>query len=892
MLLDKERNDQEFSSSFSKFLKSKMDAVCRLLSELESTSKDLTVEKSRIENVFPTLLLKTVDVGVIDRFELACANLRQLFFDERQIYRRDESLSRCMIGSILLSFADDQTCFLSARRDSRVHIARSLCRALVTVHERVSSVTDRVDEKFMPENLFVDRLISATLQFGIDTVATEGRGTRHSSCEGVARFETLRLLLNLLWTRGYARRVVRKLSSMISDPEQAVRSVVHLILLCVAAVDERATDSRSLSANLLAAVSSHSSHDLIELLNHATALFEKNANDATEGTEDEHVEAKSLLDASVKCGFSKLVHCCFFNCISRHAFSRESLRCVLMTALPKLVAMLKNLKKSSDRSLVTHFLEPLLYDWAREDSLCSEDCRVLESRCNAVMYALPIICSVDQVKIGTRHLCCTCLDTEYADVNLTGLILKGVSNRFAAFRPDLNLRRHGALVAAGFARQHQGETAFCFEEFPNVLQDWEGEQTSKPQLCKAGNCGSPRLAESVRRSCYPIDPDSSLLQNLLFPCDCVTQRESPIPRETLTETMLETAGRFRSVGVTALTEDHDPIDQLRHCCAQIIGSGVTNLQHETEHEKVERLSQGILSLPRIILLVAEKNQKSRGSLKSSVEPLLHTLIPSMFTSTSFPPSSQQLIADSRTESVLHLFSVSPKASLQVIGSMIFNASSSVTTKVELCRLVGQAAENLSSVPLSPTAASSSRRVLYPPMNIEKIKAVSREGKNTRRWGRAAHSSAGRNYSNEAAEIAVDVLRMFSIVSDTYSFQTDDMMFIPVEMLRSVSKLFRSISLARHVVSELAPRAVKFVTTFTSHVVPVVRAHSWTSLEQIMLSWRGGLVSPPENWTPVAVELIAMGNAALRDEKVPHCTAAIVELLHVVCGKLQECELLV
>jgi hypothetical protein len=492
----------------------------------------------------------------------------------------------------------------------------------------------------------------------------------------------------------------------------------------------------------------------------------------------------------------------------------------------------------------------------------------------------------------------------------TGEVLRGVSNRFSAFHPDKSLRRQGALVAAAFAKLMMGDGGDesdepRFEEFPSVLQEWDAEEQRQLPVGSGIPATAPvveaRVSQAVDAAVcqYPIDPDMRLVCVIRLPCHQYSA--PPSEKRTTVEDSHRGGGglRFSSVGVTEFPADgNDSLDHLRHIYSELLGMGDKNRQNETEHEAFDRVSSAMRSLPTVLQHLVNRSRLPNASsvLGQSIVMLLPGLFTSLFCfSHACPKDVEEELRVCRNKAALLLFSLNPKGALSSLSTLLYGSGTSVACKTELCTLVGDAVEILSAIPLAPPQTSPSSEakhlVRYPPIGAS-TQAPKGQGFNTRRWGYAAHHVAGNVFSNEAADIAADVLQLFVKHADAseggYSFEGDDMMFTPVEMLRAIGKLFASIALVRHVTPVIAPKALSFLQRFVLHALPLVRANAWMAIEKCMSSWRGfGARACSPDWAAAVLQVSGIATTLLSRENVPFVKSAILFFLQSVEGHVQD-----
>jgi hypothetical protein len=873
-----------------------MERLRKLFSDLEQSTQS---PKTALRVSIPSFLLTSV---ISKSSEATAAGdsplsfLARILSDETSFYTPGDwsgiAPPKCIVSSIAWNFRDSSDdCFVSALRGSRLQVSLSDCRMLVTACERIANHLGGPPDNFLSEPLFQEKLLSSTLLFAFESLTQNDIvSAPHAACAWLACWETAGTLLELMWNRGgIGGALSKKLCILLRDPASDKQRTVKLILCCISSTKRRnPMGTRSFASLFLP--------HLLEYADCARALFDegiqlmllvrREEGNSPEGDAEGHLEARGRYFEAIKGGFSDVAHTTFFETVVNSSLPRDTLRFLFCTALPKLAAAQD--QNASSSGLLRHFLHPLFHSWASDD--CHRvDERVLSSRCTAMMYCLPMVCAEKDLA-ASWSMSCSCNEKLLVqNINLIALVMKGVSSRFSAYHPDNSLRKQGSLVAASCSRLFlTDEVSEKFEEFPNVLEEWDQLENSSvltPKTSAQATSDEHLILAAVNH--YPIDPDMTLSGVILLPCD-----ERPSVNFIRQNEISEAGGvRFSPSGVTQLPNE-ELADQLRHVYSQLLGVSDKSLQHETEHEGADRVGRAIQSLPHVLQAMASRRSSSSSAVSQSLATLLPGIFAALFCfSRSYTPDLELTVRECRRKSVLLSFSLSPKGSLSAVSRLLFSSNTSIACKTELCTLIGEAVELLSAVPVATHVLEEGmqkpQKLKYPPIATPRVSLSSGQGFNSRRWGHAAHRSTGAQYSNEAADIAPAVLELFATQSESYSFEGDDMMFTPVEMLRAVGKLFNSIALVRHVVPVLAPKAVSFLTRFVRHTLPIVRANAWMAIENTLKSWRGPSLVCSADWTSTTVHVAGLASAALSREVVPFVVASILSLFQSIESQSQD-----
>ena len=616
------------------------------------------------------------------------------------------------------------------------------------------------------------------------------------------------------------------------------------------------------------------------------------ANSAAEGSEE---EATIVISQAAWGRELFLVH------FTSKALPRKALKFIvsLALALEERKWVIPALKGQTAQPFLSLQRE-VLHAWANASFVQLADVPHLQSLTDAVMYVM-LHTSKSALTNDSTETPPSQPPTEKEEKGLLADLLNGIQVRMSS--PVKEIRKMAALLAVQMSRvmDTKGDP-LVFDEFPQIVGNWMKEDA--PEVVATGSSSSSpaqkRVTRKKRRNVAAlsrvaeIDPDAAVVFGFssgdeeyevaegTIKCDdsgivCV---QGPQPSSDQPASSSVFPRNEVEENVDNDDDDDDPtVAARREAVAALphfkfVKDALAAIRSTTDYDQSEG---GLLDLPRLLATAPQ------DEIRSLVQEVFLTLL-------NAGPVNELLantVANARSESMVLLVQRCPVEAARALSTMMYSHNYSMCQRIELFQCIRTACERMSKEelnafdPNSPSKQQPAAKRVYPPIPLSDVvqrpraadeKIISRiEGK-TRRWGSTAHASTrSHSYRNRLADVAdailSELLRLYD--KDHYKLLEDDT-FVGVELLRTVTVLFESLKLARHILHQLCPRVVPFlleVATKSPHCV--VRSNAWLAVEAVFSVWR----RPDDvEWVSLASTVVPIATKAATSEEDLTCRA--------------------
>lgn len=419
-------------------------------------------------------------------------------------------------------------------------------------------------------------------------------------------------------------------------------------------------------------------------------------------------------------------------------------------------------------------------------------------------------------------------------------ILDGVSLRLGSTR-HVQFRENGMTVAAAFATTSvyvDSQTLQQNEDFTRLYSKWRNEEEEVDEL-------HPTHEETLQvRNCllfnsedrFPLIPDHGFFFFSLL-------NDSPV----------KSCGKPPSIGnefsFGMVTREADNFDRnvevltsLKQCFNVLIGVGKpANAQMTDIQYAVESSLRGLNNL----FEKSQQNERIRESMKIELGPLCPTLLQTLISiSIHAPEAKLKELLLVRFSILVNIIVFTPKISLYTLSNLLYSGSLGILQRTEIARAIGDAAVLLANeVHIGKEKVEVNKKRIYPPMHCTEKVEQKFVGKKTRKWGFAAHnqSSGAQLFSNSLGKEADSFVQALLVRHDRdhFKFFQDHDPYTPSEVLRSLMKIFQSLSTVRHIAPAVCGKNIYFfLSVLSMHDDNSVKRLGWTLFEEVMRCWCG------------------------------------------------------
>lgn len=452
-------------------------------------------------------------------------------------------------------------------------------------------------------------------------------------------------------------------------------------------------------------------------------------------------------------------------------------------------------------------------------------------------------------------------------------VLDGVSLRLGNSRL-LQFREHGMTVAAAYAstavEKDAAQALLDSEEFNRLWKRWleADDAVMIPRNDGLENGEKAPISEcplSVNTK-ISSDPDKPFF--FFARSAVVEERGSDVDGTSHTLQISE----IPSFGLTKREEDHlesnvEVLHTLKQSYNALAGIGrMPNAQLIDIQRDIESGLRGLHSFFYNVQENTKLREEAQNELGALCPTLLHVLISAAIHA---PEKKRKELLSLRYFGTVQCIELCPQIALFTLSNLLYSSSYGITQRADIARAIGDAATQLANSKNDVSEKSNenvlSLKRIYPPIP-DKEKRVPRSvtiGRNTRRWGYAAHRQSGSTTktTNQLAEVASFFVQALIARHDDdhFKFFQDFDPYTPAEILRSLIKIFQGVGNVRHVAPFLCLENIDFfLLVLTANTDSSVQKFGWIAFEEVMRCWCG---APPHYY--VFEDSIAIN-------KVPHC----------------------
>lgn len=702
------------------------------------------------------------------------------------------------------------------------YFARDHALSIIRIPDAVASALFRAgcDKNYFNYALYISKLCDAVLRLLLENASrfeevfdNEGTSVGQLQCNACSK-----LLIEFIAKFGHLEIFLANLKLFLLERYPSEYTIKQLVVILVALFELSTTESFSKCIRISSRDGKYWLDFMILLLKLVEdhqgldSFVERFLCESLNGANWE-----SASDCKLFSCFRELFPKCFFASICiYYSPSREVLKFIYGTFLPKF----EGEEESSEKSLVELTSVWGQKKWTEQSSIEADT-----SLASAVIYILLYYEKRGKKIIG----------------DMLSHILDGISLRLESIRA-IRFRENGMTVAAAYAVtavEIDSQVLIQNQEFTRLYNNWlnEEEFSSPRSPAKERPLRCQTRSLFISHNSFPLNPDRSFFFFGL---------SNTLPLKERSEVSSSITDVFSFGMVTREADNLDPnIEVLRsfkECFNALAGVGrPVNAQLADVQFSIESALRGLYSL----LKKCQENKRMKEAFKQELGPLcptfLHTLIS---LSIHAPESKLKELLSMRFYVLVNIIASAPRIALCRLSNFLYSGTLGILQRAEIARAIGDAAVLLASdVQRSDEEVALPKKRIYPPIYSNKKHEEKFIGRNTRKWGYAAHNQGNRSlfFSNSLGTVAESFIQALLVRHDQdhFKFFQDHDPYTPSEILRSLMKIFQSISTVRHVAPSACKNSIEFFfAVLSKHCNNSVKHLGWISFEEVMRCWCG------------------------------------------------------